>query len=288
MGTYLVRFKLDGNVAPEQLSAALEGFIPSPTGIDISAIENEPLQEICAYFAEPPDEAQIELLRAAFVIDIIEVNLLPDTNWLALANSKFSPICTKQLYIHGTRDHSSVPEGLKPILIDSTMAFGTGHHGSTIGCLWALENLCRSGFLPKSMADIGCGTAIVAMSASRIWDISVVASDVDSEAVSVAATNIKANNLDQQIEYFCANGFDHPQLARFAPFDLIVANITMSSLLGLAEEIRHHSSTGSYSILSGLLHQQTKIVAAAYERLGYRLRTCIRVAEWTTLVFCAE
>ncbi len=289
MDTYLLRLQIDDDVVqPEQLSAALERFIPSPTGIDISARESEQRHELCAYFAKPPNATQIELLRAAFEIDAIDISRLPDTNWLALANSKFSPIFTKKLYIHGTHNHATIPEGLEPILIDSTMAFGTGHHGSTIGCLKAIENLSQTGFVPKSMVDIGCGTAILAMSAVRIWDISVVASDIDPEAISVAAMNIKANDLDQQIECFCARGFDHQQLIALAPFDLIVANITMSSLLCLATEIRQHSLIGGYIILSGLLHQQAEPVAVAYKQLGYRLMTCIRVAEWSTLVFCAD
>jgi ribosomal protein L11 methyltransferase len=163
------------------------------------------------------------------------------------------------------------------------MAFGTGHHGTTLGCLRALDRLDNGGFVGQSVADIGCGTAVLAMGAARIWPNPALASDIDPVAVEVAEANVKANDLDGRVICLEATGFDHPQLAEKAPFDLIFANILKGPLVDLAPDLTGSLQSGGYAILSGILNEQADEVVSVYEGCGASVAYREEIGEWTTL-----
>jgi ribosomal protein L11 methyltransferase len=138
-------------------------------------------------------------------------------------------------------------------LIEAAMAFGTGHHGTTLGCLRALDRLAGQGYVGQNVADIGCGTAVLAMAAARIWPNPVIASDIDEVAVDVARANAAANDLTDRVICVEAAGFDHPTLSDAASFDLIFANILKGPLIELAPDVAAHAAPGGYVILSGFV-----------------------------------
>lgn len=164
------------------------------------------------------------------------------------------------------------------------MAFGTGHHGTTLGCLLALESLIESGFSADRIADIGCGTAVLAMAAARIWPETVLASDIDQVAVDVAEANLKANDMVGKVRCLEAAGFDHPELQSAAPYDLIFANILKGPLIALAPDMAKHLRMGGYAILSGILNEQAENVVSVYARSGINLVKSQCIGDWTTLI----
>lgn len=165
------------------------------------------------------------------------------------------------------------------------MAFGTGHHGTTKGCLLALDYLLNDGLDAKNVIDVGCGTAVLAMAAARIFSANVTAVDIDAVAVSVAKTNAQANGLAQNIRCFEADGFGHGQINTIETFDLIFANILLAPLLSLAEDMSMHTVSGGYVILSGILTEQAELVTNKYTDFGFSLFKQINIAEWATLIF---
>lgn len=164
------------------------------------------------------------------------------------------------------------------------MAFGTGHHGTTLGCLLALDRLDRAGFRARNVADIGCGTAVLAMAAASIWPDPVIASDIDPVAVEVAAANVDANALSDRVACIEAVGFDHAEIAAKSPFDLVFANILKGPLIDLAPDMRAHIAVGGHAILSGILITQADEVISTYVAQGFALANRDEIGEWATLV----
>ena len=163
------------------------------------------------------------------------------------------------------------------------MAFGTGHHGTTQGCLLALEDFIAEGGSSQRSIDIGCGTAVLAMAAARVWSGQVLATDIDRVAVDVAEANLQANGMAGQITCLEAAGLDHPEIKVAAPFDLIFANILKPPLLALAQDIADACDAGGTIILSGLLIEQGEEVQQAYEQVGFALSQRRDIGEWTAL-----
>lgn len=164
------------------------------------------------------------------------------------------------------------------------MAFGTGHHGTTLGCLRALDTLAASGPVPRTVLDLGCGTAVLAMAAARVWPgATVLASDIDAVAVEVAEVNLAANDLTGAVHCTEATGLDHPALSAAAPFDLILANILKGPLIALAPDIADAAAPGGTVILSGLLTNQAEEVIAVYDAGGFDLSRREDIGDWSSL-----
>lgn len=168
------------------------------------------------------------------------------------------------------------------------MAFGTGHHGTTLGCLKALDHLLDQGFTANSVADIGCGTAVLAMAAARVWDGTILASDIDQVAVDVAEANLKANGMSGAVRCVEAAGFDHPDLQSAAPYDLIFANILKGPLVALSPDLSENLRPGGHAILSGILNEQADDVVAVYLQNGFNLTQKAQIGEWTTLILTKQ
>lgn len=163
------------------------------------------------------------------------------------------------------------------------MAFGTGHHGTTQGCLRALDRLAGQGFVGRRVLDLGCGSAVLAMAAARIWPGEFLASDIDAVAVEVAQANVVANGLDGRVRCIEAEGLEHPALREGAPYDLIFANILKGPLLALAPGITQSLAPGGKVILSGLLNEQAAEVIAVYSALGNSVDHHEEIGDWSTL-----
>jgi ribosomal protein L11 methyltransferase len=285
MATFTALTTLEGREAAHRLGEAMERLEPEPTGVGVFEMEDgSGLWEVGAYFEGPPDDTALTLLAAAMSAKPFTVSELPETDWVAHVRRELAPVEAGRFFVYGSHDADKVPEGCEPLLIEAAMAFGTGHHGTTLGCLRALDRLAEGGFRGRRVADIGCGTAVLAMAAARIWPEPVLASDIDEVAVEVAEANVAANGLQGRVTCVEAAGFDHPALAEAAPFDLIFANILKGPLLALAPDLAVALQPGGHAILSGLLNEQAEEVSAHYARCGVNKVHRESIGDWTTLI----
>jgi len=285
MPTYTALTTLTGKENADALGEAMERLMPEPTGVGVFEIEDDSgIWEIGGYFTEKPDLAGLALLASLHGAKDFVVSEVPETDWVAKVKRELAPVEAGRFFVYGSHDADKVPEGAEPLLIEAAMAFGTGHHGTTLGCLRALDHLANQGFVGKSVADIGCGTAVLAMGAARIWPDTVMASDIDMVAVEVAEANVIANDLFGRVICLEATGFDHPDLKAAAPFDLIFANILKGPLIDLAPDMAANLQSGGYAILSGILVPQAQEVIEAYARSGINLVQREDIGDWTTLI----
>jgi len=284
MTTYTALTTLTGKDQAYALADAMENLDPEPTGVGVFEIEDRSgLWEIGAYFIDEPDDVELTLMAAAFGAKQFVVSEVPETDWVAKVKRELSPVVAGRFFVYGSHDADKIPEGSEPLLIEAAMAFGTGHHGTTLGCLRALDRLASAGFIGKNVVDIGCGTAVLAMAAARIWSNPVLASDIDEVAVDVAAANVSCNDLDGRVACLVAAGFEHETLHSAATYDLIFANILKGPLIELAPDMAAHSAQGGYVILSGLLVEQAEDVLAAYDANGFDCETREDIGEWSCL-----
>ncbi|MEM1352974.1 MAG: 50S ribosomal protein L11 methyltransferase, partial [Pseudomonadota bacterium] len=269
-----------------RLGEALEALEPEPTGVGVFELEDgSGLWEVGAYFTEPPDDTALMLLAAATGAQPFVISELPETDWVAHVRRELAPVAAGRFFVYGSHDADKVLPDAEPLLIEAAMAFGTGHHGTTLGCLRALDRLLEQGVEAQRVADIGCGTAVLAMAAARVWPQVVMASDVDPVAVDVARSNAAANGLADQIHCIEAAGFDHPDLRASSPFDLVFANILKGPLISLAPDMAKHVVWQGHVILSGLLNEQADEVIAVYTQAGFNLIHREEIVDWTTLTF---
>ncbi len=284
MPTFTALTTLPDEARATALGEALEELEPEPVGVGVFELEDgSGLWEVGAYFVEPPDDIALALLSAAHGAAPFAVSELPEIDWVAHVRRELKPVEAGRFFVYCSHDADKLPEGRIGLLIEAAMAFGTGHHGTTLGCLKALDRLADAGFQGRNAIDVGCGTAVLAMAAARIWPDPVLASDIDAVAVEVAEANVQANNLAGRVECLEAVGFDHPRIAERAPFDLVFANILKGPLIALAPDMARHTAPGGYAILSGLLVTQAGDVLAAYTAQGFSLHHREDIGEWSTL-----
>ncbi len=279
---------LPDRAAAEGLSEAMEAMEPTPDGIGVFEMEDDSgLWEVGGYFSEAPDETALAVLAAAFRARPFAVSELPPTDWVAKVKRELQPVEAGRFFVYGSHDADAVPDGRVALLIEAAMAFGTGHHGTTQGCLLAFEALLADGTPPGPVADIGAGTAVLAMAAARVWeDVPVIASDIDEVAVDVARANLAVNGMEGRVTCVEAAGFDHPALASGAPYTLIFANILKGPLLALAPDMATHVGASGHLILSGILNEQADDVSTAYAAQGFAAHRRATLGEWTTLTLC--
>lgn len=285
MTTFTAFTTLPDRDQAEALAEYLEDLDPQPYGVGVFEIEDgSDRWEVGSYFNEAPDETVLAVLAMAHGAAPFAVSELPETDWVAHVKRELSPVVAGRFFVYGSHDADAVPGDSIPLLIEAAMAFGTGHHGTTLGCLTAFDRLERAGLRAHRVADIGCGTAVLAMAAAKLWPETVIASDIDPVAVETAVANVAANDLAGRVDCIEAAGFGHPRLAAGAPYDLIFANILKGPLLSLAPEMGANTSSGGRVILSGILHAQADEVIAAYESEGFVLDSRDEHGDWTTLV----
>ena len=285
MPTFTALTTLTGREPAYTLGEAMEALNPEPTGVGVFEMEDgSGLWEVGGYFEEAPDEAALAVLAAALGAKPFVVSELPETDWVAHVRRELAPVEAGRFFVYGSHDADKVPTDCEPLLIEAAMAFGTGHHGTTLGCLKALDMLANDGFVGKRVVDIGCGTAVLAMGAARIWADTVLASDIDEVAVDVARANVVANGLEGRVNCVEAAGFDHPSLAEAAPFDLVFANILKGPLIALAPDMACVMAADGYAILSGILNEQADEVIGVYAQSGINLHHRESIGDWTTIV----
>ena len=287
MTTWTALTTLADETRAAMLGEALEDLDPAPTGVGVFKLEDgSALWEVGGYFTDPPDEVALAILAAAHGAKDFAVSELPETDWVAHVRRELHPVEAGRFFVYGSHDADKLPEGRIPLLIEAAMAFGTGHHGTTQGCLEALDALVGQGVEARRVADIGCGTAVLAMAAAQVWPEAeaILASDIDRVAVDVAEANVAANGLAGRVQCVEAAGFNHPDL-RVGDYDLVFANILKPPLIALAPDLQVMTVTGGRVILSGILNSQASEIIEVYEGAGFLLLIEKQIGDWTTLTF---
>lgn len=288
MPTFTALTTLDDRESAQALALALEEMEPEPAGIGAFEMEDgSGLWEVGAYFEDAPDTIALALLAAAHGARPFAVSELPETDWVAQVRRELAPVEAGRFFVYGSHDSDraeALPKDRIALLIEASMAFGTGHHGTTLGCLVALDRLVVDGFAATRVADIGCGTAVLAMAAAQVWASAVVvAGDIDPVAIEVAEANLVANRLVGRLELFVGPGFDHDTCRAAMPYDVVFANILKGPLVDLAPDMASAVRPGGYAILSGILNQQADAVRDAYGNAGFACSTSDVIGDWTTL-----
>jgi ribosomal protein L11 methyltransferase len=208
--------------------------------------------------------------------------IVPDVDWVSRSLEGLTPVRAGRFLVHGAHDRGKRRAGDLAIEIEAALAFGTGHHGTTAGCLELITELVRRE-RPRTALDLGTGSGVLAIALARLAHAPVLASDIDPVATAIAAHNARLNHVQAYVTTVTATGFRNPLIAGSAPFDLIVANILARPLIRLAPAMAAHLSPGGSVILSGLLARQRLPVLSAYVGQRFRhLRTLTR-GGWASL-----
>jgi ribosomal protein L11 methyltransferase len=211
----------------------------------------------------------------------VSVDKLADEDWLAMALSGLPPVRAGRFFVYGAHDRGRVPPNTVNLRIDAGAAFGTGHHGTTTGCLEALDTLVK-GRRFERVLDVGTGTGVLAIAAAKSGSRTVVGTDIDGPSVRIARENAVLNTAKVQI--FRADGLAERRVAAHTPYDLVFANILAGPLVGLSGDIAGALKPGGFAILSGLLRTQARAVRAAYLTKGFESHRRLNRDAWTTLV----
>lgn len=284
MTTFTALTTLPGETAAQALGEAMELLEPAPTGVGVFEIEDGSGNwEVGGYFVDRPDEIGLALLAAAHNANSFVVSKVEDRDWVAQVRRELTPVHAGRFVVYGGHDADVIPTQKIGLRIEAAMAFGTGHHGTTQGCLMALDHLVTSGFVARHVADIGAGTGVLAMAAARVFPAHVIASDIDPVATATARANFQANGFGGRVPVVTSKGFTAQMLRNRAPFDLVFANILARPLKGLARDMARHTRPGAFIILSGLLNTQAQSVVSLYQGHRFALENRRVIGEWTTL-----
>jgi ribosomal protein L11 methyltransferase len=243
--------------------------------------------DIAMHFAEPPDQASIrELVGIAAGGDVAQA-IIFDTvearDWVRATLEELVPVRAGRFIVHGHHDRAKVAPNKLGIEIEAALAFGTGHHGTTRGCLLLLDRVLRAR-TPKRVLDLGTGTGVLAIAAAKALRRKVLASDIDPLSVRVAADNARLNGVGNFVKTIRATGLSAPQFAKHGPFDLVLANILANPLRQMATPMAEHLAPSARVILSGLLPYQANCVIAAYRARGLVLLRHLQIEGWSSLL----
>ncbi|WP_062227809.1 50S ribosomal protein L11 methyltransferase [Aureimonas frigidaquae] len=269
--------------AADRAYAALDAAF-GDEGLPVSIFEWDEaagIFEVAVYFdvsQEPAQDAAI----AAFAPLTPEREDLPDVDWMQSVLAELKPVRAGRFLVHGAHDRGRVKANDIGIEIEAGQAFGTGHHGTTAGCLQLIGDVLRRK-APQTALDLGTGSAVLAIAIARLGRIPVLATDIDPVAVRVAVDNVRANGVAGLVTGAVATGFAGPAFADGARFDLIVANILAGPLMRLAPQMERRLQRGGDIILSGILARQRRAVLAAYRDQGLYHRRTLQMGDWVTL-----
>ena len=212
----------------------------------------------------------------------LSVEVLPETDWIAAGLQSLTPVHAGRFVVHGSHDRGKLPPGHVAIEIDAGQAFGTGHHGTTAGCLTVLDRLLRARSYENPL-DLGTGSGVLAIALAKSLRRPVLATDIDPVAIRVAVENTALNRVAHWVSAVISDGLAHPAVRARAPFDLIVANILAQPLMRLAPALARALNPGGDLVLSGLLRHQRERVVAAYAAQGVFLQRAQLFENWAVL-----
>ncbi|MET3840099.1 50S ribosomal protein L11 methyltransferase [Bradyrhizobium sp. OAE829] len=243
--------------------------------------------DVSVHFAVAPDQALVRQLvtnaageeaAKTIVFDTVEAK-----DWVKATLEDLVPVPAGRFVVHGHHDRARVPSNKIGIEIEAALAFGTGHHGTTRGCLLLLDHVLKA-YRPRRVLDLGTGTGVLAIAAAKALQENVLASDIDPLSVRVAQENARLNEAGHLVQAIPATGFSAPQFAQAGPFDLVLANILANPLRQLATPMARHLAPSALVILSGLLTPQAASVIAAYRARGLVPVRHLRIEGWSSLL----
>ncbi len=267
-------------------AAAAEAIDANPLleGATYSILEEDEDRNVWRIDAFPTTTEEADGLVAAlaeFPDMKTVVEKLADADWLAMALSGLPPVRAGRFFVFGAHDKGRAPTNAVNLRIEAGAAFGTGHHGTTVGCLIAYNDLIKSRRFDKVL-DVGAGTGVLAIAAALTGSKLAVGTDIDGPSVRISNENAKLNKSTARFVH--ASGLGHQLVAKAAPYDLVFANILAPPLVALSQDIKTALKPGGFAILSGLLRTQERRVLAAYLSKGFRLHRRIHRDAWATLV----
>ncbi|TPI49512.1 50S ribosomal protein L11 methyltransferase [Mesorhizobium sp. B2-9-1] len=271
----------------DRIFAALDAAFEED-GLPIAVLEldeEKDIHEVSLYADGDVDPVEVrvkDILAGLGLPNAIEREVLPDVDWVSRSLEGLKPVRAGRFFVHGSHDRAKRRSGDLAIEIEAGLAFGTGHHGTTAGCLEVLEQVVLRE-RPRNALDLGTGSAVLAIAVAKLAHIPVLATDIDPVAVRVAAANARLNHAKALVETVTAPGFHHPIFARRAPFDLIVANILARPLMRLAPEMAKHIGLGGSLVLSGILDRQRDAVISAYVGQAFRHVRTLHREGWVTI-----
>ena len=264
--------------------AAAEAIDADPRleGATYSILEEDEDKGVWRIDAFPTTDDEVEGLKAVLADHpvTVVVEKLADADWLAMSLSGLPPVEAGRFFVYGAHDQGKVPEGRVTLKIDAGAAFGTGHHGTTVGCLEAFDNLLKTETFEKVL-DVGCGTGVLAIAAAKTGTPIAVGTDIDEPSARIANENAEIN--EAKCDFYFADGLSDARIAQHLPYDLVFANILAAPLVELAPEIGAALKTGGVAILSGLLRTQEERVLEAYLPLGFVVEQTIHHDAWSAL-----
>jgi len=284
--TYIARLKTtehEGRQIADRLTEILDPSHAVCASVEVA----ESVWQVEVHFAPPLNAAAI---RAAFALaanpaatKALRVEPIRARDWIAESLVGLSPVHAGRFVVHGAHDRGRVPINSIGIEIEAALAFGTGHHGTTRGCLLALDALLKRN-RPQHVLDLGTGSGVLAIASAKVLHRRIVATDIDPRAVCAARANARSNHVGGFVETLHATGLNAVELARRAPFDLVLANILLNPLQRLATSITSRLAPGATVVLSGLLPAHVNGAITAYRAQGLALGQRILIDGWVTLV----
>ena len=243
--------------------------------------EDRDVWRIDAFPTAADEQAAVVGILAGFPTLRTTVEKLADADWLAMALSGLPPVRAGRFFVYGAHDKGLAPPSAVNLRIEAGAAFGTGHHGTTVGCLQAFDQLLKRRRFGRVL-DVGCGTGVLAIAAARTGARAAVGTDIDAPSVRIANENAQLNRA--RARFVHASGLNDARVRRDAPYDLVFANILAPPLVALAQDIKGALKPGGIAILSGLLRTQERRVFAAYASRGFRMQRRLHRDAWATLV----
>jgi len=286
----LARLVTDSRTAHRLFDALMEAFEAGETAVAASE-ERTGAWTVEIYFEHAPDQDAVRTLVGDLagnaVAERVAFTTVAARDWVAQSLEGLPPVAAGRFVVHGAHDRDRTPPNRIGIEIEAALAFGTGHHGTTLGCLMALDRILDRR-RPRRILDVGCGTGVLAIAAARATRRRALAGDIDPVSVRVARDNARLNRAGALLEIIQANGVSARRMQVRAPFDLVFANILLGPLKELASPIRRVAAPGARVVVSGLLSSQASAALAAYRGRGLVLERRISLDGWVTLVLVRQ
>ena len=243
--------------------------------------------DITLHFAQAPDRALLREIVARQagkeIADTIAFDTIEARDWVKTSLESLVPVPAGRFVVHGAHDRARLPANKLNIEIEAALAFGTGHHGTTRGCLLLLDHLLKA-YRPQRLLDLGTGTGVLAIAAAKALRRTVLASDIDVPSVRLARENARLNAAGNFLHVIRAASFSAPEFAALGPFDLVLANILANPLRQLAQPMSRYLAPGALVVLSGLLTPQAGGVIAAYRARGLVPLRHLTIDGWSSLL----
>ena len=288
--TYVARLTTD-RAAAQRISAHLAEVLEPDDAVCSTFGPADGRWHVDLHFSRKP---QIETLRSMIAATSSKalarqmvVEKISPRDWVKESLAGLRPVRAGRFVVHGAHDRARVPGNCIGIEIEAATAFGTGHHGTTRGCLLALDLLARRRRRQRVL-DLGTGSGVLAIAAAKLWRIPVLATDIDAQAVRAARDNANDNGVGGLVKTTHAAGLTAPEIIHRAPFDLVLANILLAPLQRLAAPLARSLSPNARVVLSGVLATQAEAALSSYRTHGIMLEHTIPLDEWVTLVMVAR